>query len=608
MAAGASTARFPHLPALDGLRGLALVGVLLFHADGALRGGYLGVDLFFVLSGYLITALLVAEHAADGRIALGAFWARRARRLLPALFVLLPFVALYARFVASPGELRTIRGDALATLAYVANWRAIVAAKSYWDLFAAPSPLEHTWSLSIEEQFYVAWPLVAGVVLARAGRRGLFAVSAVLAVASAAAMLALFRAEAPSRVYLGTDTRAAGILVGAAFAIVVPPGTRASLRATRALDVLGCACATGLALAWTTLDGRASALYRGGFWVTELFALGLVACAVAGEGGLVARALRARPFTFVGTLSYGLYLWHWPVNVLLTSERAHLHGWVLQGARFALTFAVALASYHLVEAPVRAGRLRLPRPLVLVPSVFVASALVLVVATAARPGTAEAAQRDALRAPSLAPPTEEAVELRVLFLGDSSANALGWSLRGVSEPGVVVDLDGRDGCTMLGDTCNGSSWAEAVEERRPDATVVVLGGAFMHGLPLDGSFRKACYPGWDRRFEHKLAVRLAELSPAARAVYLATVPYPLGPWETADFRRETECINASIVRVAQAVPGLRVLDLADRLCPGGVCVREHEGHAIRPDGVHYDVEASSGLARWVLASVRPSAP
>ena len=152
--------RITHVPGLDGLRGLAVIGVLLFHSNQLLRGGYLGVDLFFVLSGFLITSILIEEHKRAGTINLKAFWIRRARRLLPALLALMPTVALYARTLAKPSELPSLRGDALATLAYVANWRAIFVKRSYWEMFAAPSPLEHTWSLAIEEQFYVVWPLV----------------------------------------------------------------------------------------------------------------------------------------------------------------------------------------------------------------------------------------------------------------------------------------------------------------------------------------------------------------------------------------------------------------------------------------------------------------
>src|SRR5690554_4146704 len=160
------TARLRYLPALDGLRAFAVAGVLCYHGGLAwAQGGFLGVDLFFVLSGFLITTLLLREHEDRGAIALGAFWIRRARRLLPALGLLIVLVILYALFVAAPDELRTIRGDALATLGYVANWRFIATDDSYFALFQAPSPLRHVWSLAIEEQFYLLWPLIVYGVL-----------------------------------------------------------------------------------------------------------------------------------------------------------------------------------------------------------------------------------------------------------------------------------------------------------------------------------------------------------------------------------------------------------------------------------------------------------
>src|ERR1700759_4879627 len=174
-------ANAPHIayrPGLDGLRAIAVAAVFLYHARiDWLPGGYLGVDLFFVLSGYLITSLLLAEFRSSGRIALGAFWVRRARRLFPALLSLLPVVAGYARSFARTDELSAVRAQALAALAYVANWQAIFQHKSYWELFAAPSPLEHTWSLSIEEQFYVVWPLLVALLLRRGGSRTLLAVA-----------------------------------------------------------------------------------------------------------------------------------------------------------------------------------------------------------------------------------------------------------------------------------------------------------------------------------------------------------------------------------------------------------------------------------------------
>jgi peptidoglycan/LPS O-acetylase OafA/YrhL len=591
------------LPALDGLRGLALLGVLFFHANGALPGGYLGVDLFFVLSGYLITSLLLAEHEETGRIALSAFWIRRARRLFPALLSMMPAIAIYARFFARTNELQGLRADALATLAYVANWRAIFAHKSYWELFAAPSPLEHTWSLAIEEQFYVVWPLVVALLLRRRTRRSVLVLSVALTALSMATMLALFDPDPArlSRVYLGTDTRAAGILAGAALATVLSPKATFQTSTARALDALGAVAALGLGVAWWKLKGESPFLYRGGFWLTEAAVLVLIACAVVGEKSLVARALSLRPLTLLGTISYGVYLWHWPINVFVTTERAHLSGLWLHVLQFALTFAVSIASYHFFEKPIRQRGLPFGRPVYIVPAVVAFLVLLLVRATSPnRPGAPgpDAVYRGA------AEWTPERAPFEILILGDSTANSIGWVMRGVQRPGVKIELMGHDGCTMLHDTCDGPLWAQRLADVRPNATLVFLGGAFLHGIPADGQWRKACHEAWDSTFESTLARRLGELKAAEGRVWAVTVPYPLGPYDSADYRAEVDCINASIRKAATSVAGIKLLDLAEHLCPGGVCGRESAGTAIRPDGVHYSMGGAAELARWVIDQVQ----
>ena len=613
--------RLAHVPALDGLRGLALLGVLFFHASGLLPGGYLGVDLFFVLSGYLITSLLVAERAATGRIALAAFWVRRARRLFPALLSLMPAIALYCRFVAKPEELAGLRAEALATLGYVANWRAIFAHKSYWELFTSPSPLEHTWSLAIEEQFYVVWPLVfmaATWRVARAGkagagghgveeaassvRRAVLLVSLALGACSVAAMLFLFDPDPSklSRVYLGTDTRAASILAGAAFATILPPGTALAARTVRVLDGVGALAALGLGVAWCTLRGDEPFLYRGGFWLTEVAGLVLIACAVAGPASVVGRVLSLRPLTWVGTISYGLYLWHWPVDVVLTKERMHMHGLALVAAQLAVTFAIAAVSYRVLESPIRRHGVPFGRPVVIVPAAVALVVLLVVRATYAR---ASAPSSQVLPPPPNVASTEP-VRFQVLLLGDSTANSLGWGLRGVQRPGVAVALRGQDGCTMLADMCGGERWSADIAELHPDATLVYLGGAFLHGLTIDNRWRKACHPGWDTKFEKYLTQRLGELQAGHGAgrgtVWAVTIPYPLGPYDSADFRAETDCINASTRKAAGRVPGVKVLELGEQFCPKGVCIREHAGYEIRPDGVHYRIEGVAALATWAL--------
>ena len=243
-----------YVPALDGVRGIAVAAVLLFHG-GYLAGGFLGVDLFFVLSGFLITSLLLADGSGAGRIRLAHFWARRARRLFPALGATLLGVALYAMLFASPEERADIRADAWATMLYVPNWRAVFAERDYWALFRTPSPLQHTWSLGIEEQFYLVWPLALAGVLAVCGRRTPRAVcvgSLALAAASVAAMWTLYDPRNPSRVYFGTDTRAAAILLGGALA-----AWQASTGPTRSRAAIELAGVVGVAvLAACVVDAR----------------------------------------------------------------------------------------------------------------------------------------------------------------------------------------------------------------------------------------------------------------------------------------------------------------------------------------------------------------
>ena len=592
-----------HVPALDGLRGAALLGVLFFHANGALPGGYLGVDLFFVLSGFLITSLLLSEHRATGHIALGAFWIRRARRLFPALLSLRPAIAIYARFFARPGELQGLRSDALATLAYVANWRAIFAHKSYWELFAAPSPLEHTWSLSIEEQFYVVRPLVVTLLLRRRGPRSILVLALGLTAASMAAMLLLFNPEQVSRVYLGTDTRAAGILAGAALATVLSPETTFSDTAVRRLDWLGLASALGLGVAWWRLRGEAHFLYHGGFWLTEAAVLVLIACAMMGPRSLVSRVFSWRPLTLVGTVSYGVYLWHWPVNVLLSPERTHLHGLWLHVLQFALTFLISVLSYHFLEQPIRRGGPAFARPLYLGGASVAISVLLVVLGTRARPGPPDghaALDVDSYREAG----TPGATRFKIMILGDSTANSLGWVLRGLRAPGVNVELLGKDGCTMFTDACGGAQWGQHASELHPDATLVFLGGAFLHGIGADGEWRKACYPAWNSKFEGLFAQQLAGLQNPEHPVWVLTVPPPLGPYDSADYRAEAGCINDSIRKIVKSIPGLRVLDIAERLCPGGVCQRESAGATIRVDGVHYSMDGGAELAAWMLAQIQ----
>src|SRR5690242_13711592 len=234
---GSDRPLYSYRPALDGLRGLAVTAVVLFHGGvAALSGGFLGVDSFFVLSGFLITSLLLAEHDRDGRIRLVAFWGRRARRLLPALLLMIAAVTVAGRWLLDPDDQRLLRGDALAALGYVANWRMIYRGADYFTQTAAPSILQHTWSLGIEEQFYLVWPLLFVVVRRKMG----LLLAGVAASALAAALL--YRPDDVNRAYFGTDTRAQALLMGCALAVAVPKLTLRFVTAPLAVaGVLGTA-------------------------------------------------------------------------------------------------------------------------------------------------------------------------------------------------------------------------------------------------------------------------------------------------------------------------------------------------------------------------------
>ena len=610
-------ATIPHLPALDGLRGLAVLGVLLFHADKLLVGGYLGVDLFFVLSGYLITSILTAEYGATAKLDLGRFWVRRARRLFPALLSLMPAIALYARFIAKPQELTGLRRDGLATLAYVANWRAIFAQRSYWDLFAAPSPLEHTWSLAIEEQFYVLWPLIVlGVFRAsRGNRRALLVVSVALAALSAAAMLWLYDPENTSRAYLGTDTRGASILVGAALASALSPARPfEDVRAVRTLDVLGLGACVGLAVAWRGLEGQSRFLYHGGFWLTELAVLVLIACAVQDRRSLVARALAFRPFVWAGLISYGVYLWHWPIFTVLTQERVHQTGWRLTLLRFAVTLGVAFVSYHLLEQPIR--KRGVARPWLVVPGAVALALLCIIVATRARAGSTPLEDLRAFPVRSALRPST----VRVLVVGDSVAAALGTRLHAVqAREDAVVAERGVGDCSILegvlptrsltdvphaGGNC-GARWAADVAELHPDVTLVVLGGGFFARVQIGETWQRPCESGWHDAYLKELIALLRGIVPEGGRPVVVRAPYPVGTWRSAPgVLARVDCFNATLDEAVAAVPGVTSLDLQAHLCPGGECALDDNGAPIRPDGMHFEGAGADAVARWVLANVR----
>jgi peptidoglycan/LPS O-acetylase OafA/YrhL len=343
------------------MRALAVIAVVLFHsALGIAPGGFLGVEVFFVISGYIITRALLAEREERGRIALGSFWIRRARRLLPALFLLLAGVAAYT-VVFEPGEAAGLRRDVLAALAYVTNWDLIIAGETYFESWERPSLLRHLWSLAVEEQFYVVWPLLMAGSLALLRNRLTLALILGGAAASAIAMAALYEpGSAVTRIYYGTDTRASGLLIGSALAFVWSArqseggsGLRA-LAGMSALTLVGLAGLGALAGFTFLADGDSPFLYQGGFAMVGVATAALIVAATH-ERSPLARVLGAPVLRWVGLRSYGIYLWHWPVMVLMQPADVPLDGVSLFATQVAITLWLAEASYRWVELPVREG-------------------------------------------------------------------------------------------------------------------------------------------------------------------------------------------------------------------------------------------------------------
>jgi peptidoglycan/LPS O-acetylase OafA/YrhL len=497
-------------PGLDGLRALAVAAVLAFH-DGRLRGGFLGVSTFFTLSGFLITGLLLAEWRVRGRVSLGDFYARRIRRLLPAAVIGVVLAAAVALRLHDAQTSRAFPFDGLAALANVANWRFLTSGQSYTALFSAPSPLQHYWSLAVEEQFYlVLAPLTVALLALLRGRRGaLLAVFATIGAASFADAW-IVSAHNLDRAYYGTDTRALEFIVGALLAIALAD-RRLGRRPSRAIAIAGPVALA--AMVWANVHAQVTdhALYHGGL------------LAYAAAGGVVLLAVRERgilrwfcslaPLRALGRISYGVYVYHWPIFLWLTAQRTGLDPLALTAVRLAVTLGVATLSFWFLELPVRERRVITGRRRLVAPPAALATAAgaaLLVGALASTPAVtfaATATPQSVLAAAqhmlttttttanhsTSAPRTTAAPPVRrVLVVGDSVALTLGRGIeRWGTQHGVLVWNGGALGCALVDgvlvrsytgvesrppDSCNREqSWPKVINEFRPDVVVVLYG-------------------------------------------------------------------------------------------------------------------------------------
>ncbi len=534
----------PHVAGLDGIRAVAVIGVLGFHAGVPwFGGGLLGVDIFFVLSGYLITSLLVQEWSGSGTVAFLRFYERRARRLLPGLFLLMLLVAAYARWFAEPSTLSTLRGDAFSTLAYVANWRFIFSGQSYFVRYGPPSPLLHTWSLAVEEQFYVVWPALALFVLRHRGSAG------------------------PGRRGVGGDRGLGGPDRGAVqprrghLAPVLrnghpDPGDHDRRRSGRghaphptpggkgqgdgglwspgaAVALVGGVGAVALLWLLHTMSGQADFLYDGGFLAVATATAAVILVVVIRPRALVSRILAVGVLGYIGRISYGLYLYHFPLFLMIDNQRTGLSGPTLLAARLAATTAAAVVSYHLVEMPVRNRRALPGWHLVAAIPIGLAVVLVAVITATVAPAPAPAAvprrtgTTGLFALPPAPPPGLSAGQrVKVLLLGDSMAETLGAGLSVQAGAwGAALDNQGTVGCDLdpdstvniegsIGPAAPGCTGWQAEVARRgrpdldPDVVAVELGRWEVSDRIVDGHWTQIGQPAWDHLYASELGTAI----------------------------------------------------------------------------------------------------
>ncbi len=620
-----SRAQLRYEPGLDGVRGLAVAAVLLYHAGFRwMLGGYLGVSTFFTLSGFLITSLLITEYESTRAIDLGRFWERRLRRILPAALATLAAVAVLSPLFADNYQRSHLRGDGFASLAWLLNWWFIFKHRGYADIFASPSLVQHFWSLAIEEQFYLVFPLLMLIVLrvGRGSRRIAAAVVGVLALASVLTTAFLLHRDATTtRLYYGADTRAAELLAGALLALVIGGRPRAAVRSHRALAVLGVAGLAVTAAFWASVPQDSVRLYAG---VLPLYAAA-TAAVLAGAvlpTGPVRRLTSLPPLRWLGRVSYGVYLFHFPIFLWLTPQRTSLSAWPLLALRLVPTLLLAALSFRALEWPIRSRRLVRGRRGLAVPPVAAAVIGTLLVLTH-RPPTTEA-PAVFVAVPDVGTLSAAAGGARIMIVGDSVAERIGlgierWTRQeggatvvtyaqsgcGVADPRFVTGLDAR----ARVEPCEAwkASWGQALARFRPDVVVVYSGGWDLldREVPAWGSVRS---PG-DRDYDRWLAAEYASVvdrlsSHGARIVWLTSVCVrtpDVGPVGVFDLKRVRHLNDAIIGPLAAARPDrVTVVDLFDRVCPGGAFSDQLDGVPnARPDGVHFSDAAADAVARWL---------
>lgn len=634
---------FRHVPALDGLRGISVVAVLLYHA-GYMAGGYLGVDAFFVLSGFLITSLLLIEQAGASSISVTEFWARRVRRLLPALLSLLALVVAYALVIARPDELPALRLDALASIGYFANWHAIYGGADYFASFRSPSILKHTWSLSIEEQFYFIWPVLVAVTVR--GRNAFTAAMRVLVVAGTLASISYFAMANtysilnPARGYYGTDTRAGALLLGAALAAGLQRFGAIRGRLLPIVRFASIAAIGWLAREWSTRDGRDPFLYRGGMLLSSVAVVILVAAVSdPGRSTVMARFFSAAPLRWFGRLSYGLYLWHWPIFVYLDAERTGLNALPLLTLRLVVTVFVAYLSYTFIEMPMRVRVWSRARTYSFSGVTVVALCVAIIAATSVTalptrtsgaypqiiPNVHSKSWQNSLRKVREATAGLPRNATNVVVTGDSTSIAMGSRPRYSAPTDTIESGWGLIGCSIIDAGLVAENFAQIqnpackdwfkiyddlFQAMHPNVVVLMLGPWELFDRQVDGVKVAIGSPHFADIMTAQLEKELAVISRASARMLLVTTPC-YEPTNAATYQAETwtsrlriEALNRIWRDFATAHKrDVTLGDLGRFVCPKGTVRRSFDGSPLRSDGIHFTRSGAETIWQWLRTQI-----
>ncbi len=573
-----------HQPALDGLRGVSVIAVILYHGGFAwMSGGFYGVEVFFVVSGFLITSLLLEERASTGRTDLGRFWLRRARRLLPALFTMVVAVALWAALFGTDEQQSQLKRDLPWSILYVGNWGQIFGAVAYYSP-ADPPLLRHLWSLAVEEQWYIVWPIVFAAISAARWKPatsakvcgGLFLLGWLWMAwltrdgLAEAVVFAGQQVDRTNFVYLSTITRAGGLLLGAAAAFVWRPWRQVSPQAARPLPLLegaGGAAVAALLIAFSVAHLAEVATFR---WVLPVVSIAscVAVCVVVHPGAPAMRALAGRPaIVAVGTRSYGLYLWHWPILVFLDARSGSVGRFTIA---MVLSVAVSEACYRYVETPVRRGWIGahvrmwrangyrdLPAMRQRITVLSAGGAVLVLGLTAfyAQVDTFDRAEggQDAEFVLSTTPPpaavgttapvtvAADALPVRLVVVGDSQAHALVTNRpSGIGSTFTVTD-GSVDGCGVLDsgrllttrtdvkertfEGCVGweKKWAKSATAADAQIALVVLGAWDVFDIAEPAGVTQFGSDAWDQRFLGNLQQGIDTLAATGARVALLEV-------------------------------------------------------------------------------------